>query len=33
MPQPTEMITDCHVHIAPLELFKPEALALEIWPA
>jgi predicted TIM-barrel fold metal-dependent hydrolase len=22
------MITDCHVHIAPLELFKPEALAL-----
>jgi uncharacterized protein len=22
------MITDCHVHIQPLELFKPEALAL-----
>jgi len=22
------MITDCHVHIAPMELFKPEALAL-----
>ena len=22
------MITDCHVHIAPVELFKPEALAL-----
>jgi predicted TIM-barrel fold metal-dependent hydrolase len=22
------MITDCHVHIAPLELFKPEAFAL-----
>jgi uncharacterized protein len=22
------MITDCHVHIAPLNLFKPEALAL-----
>ncbi len=21
-------ITDCHIHIAPLELFKPEALAL-----
>jgi predicted TIM-barrel fold metal-dependent hydrolase len=22
------MITDCHIHIQPLELFKPEALAL-----
>jgi len=22
------MITDCHVHIAPMKLFKPEALAL-----
>ncbi len=22
------IITDCHVHIQPLELFKPEALAL-----
>jgi len=22
------MITDCHVHIAPIELFKPEALTL-----
>ena len=22
------MITDCHVHIQPIELFKPEALAL-----
>ena len=22
------MITDCHVHICPLEMFKPEALAL-----
>ena len=22
------MITDCHIHIAPMELFKPEALAL-----
>ena len=22
------MITDCHVHIQPMELFKPEALAL-----
>ena len=22
------LITDCHVHIQPLELFKPEALAL-----
>jgi predicted TIM-barrel fold metal-dependent hydrolase len=22
------MITDCHVHIAPMDLFKPEALAL-----
>ena len=22
------MITDCHIHIQPLELFKPEALEL-----
>src|SRR6185312_12215572 len=22
------MITDCHIHIQPMELFKPEALAL-----
>jgi hypothetical protein len=22
------MITDCHIHIQPIELFKPEALAL-----
>ena len=23
------MITDCHIHIQPIELFKPEALALD----
>ena len=22
------LITDCHIHIQPMELFKPEALAL-----
>jgi hypothetical protein len=22
------MITDCHIHIQPLEMFKPEALRL-----
>jgi hypothetical protein len=22
------IITDCHIHIQPMELFKPEALAL-----
>ncbi len=22
------MITDCHIHIQPLEMFRPEALAL-----
>ncbi len=22
------MITDCHIHIQPIEMFKPEALAL-----
>jgi hypothetical protein len=22
------MVTDCHIHIQPLEMFKPEALAL-----
>ena len=22
------IITDCHIHIQPIELFKPEALAL-----
>jgi hypothetical protein len=22
------MITDCHIHIEPLELFKPQALEL-----
>ncbi|HEX8811230.1 MAG TPA: amidohydrolase family protein [Terracidiphilus sp.] len=24
----TEMVTDCHVHIQPMELFKPEALTV-----
>ena len=28
MPPPTDMITDCHVHITPMEMFKPAALAL-----
>jgi hypothetical protein len=27
-PESAHMITDCHIHISPLEMFKPQALEL-----